>query len=177
MASSDLSLPVPLRALTTRLRQGLTALTHRRASDTLPPPYRHALPEPVVAAWERLAPYDRRHLLAVARDLERAGATEILVLAGLLHDIGKAGGVRVADRAAHVLLSRVAPGLHRRLAHRGRSTRLLRGLHLLMHHPERGAELLDAAGMPEELVWLVRHHESPQPHPWLRDLQAADHRH
>lgn len=100
-----------------------------------------------------------------------------VVLAGLLHDIGKAGRVTVVDRVAYVLLGAVAPRLLAVIAQRDRPPVGLNGLHLLLRHAERGAELLAAAGMPADVVRLVRNHERDVDLPGLGALRAADRRH
>jgi hypothetical protein len=156
-----------------RLRQGISALWARRRQASLPDRYKHALPNDVIMAWSRLAPYDQHHLLAVSADLQRGGATDQVIVAGLLHDIGKAGGVSLVDRVACVLLGRFLPGTLRRLK---RPPPGLNGLHLLTRHAEEGARLLERAGMPPEVVWLVRHHEAALDDPALRALQVADRR-
>jgi HD-like signal output (HDOD) protein len=143
----------------------------------LPRRFGQRLPAAVAITWHELAPFDRRHLVAVAEQLERAGHPDHVVLAGLLHDIGKVGRITVVDRVAMVLLRRLSPVLLDRLAASRWSAPFLEGLHLLLRHAERGADLLADAGMPAEVTWLVRHHERPDAHPELRALQAADHRH
>jgi hypothetical protein len=177
MGSSDeASLAQPGPARLSRMRQGLRALVPAPA-PVLPPRYAEYLPARVERAWHALAPYDRRHLVAVAEDLAASGHSAHVVLAGLLHDIGKAGRVTVVDRVAVVMLDRLAPGLRHRLASRQRPLPGLDGLHLLLRHAERGANLLAGAGMPADVVWLVRHHEREAGRDDLRALQAADHRH
>ena len=135
------------------------------------------LPVPVRAAWHALGAFDRSHLVAVAEDLDASGQPDHVVLAGLLHDIGKAGRVTTLDRVAHVLLGRIAPGVRDKLTTRSRPLPGLNGLHLLLRHADYGADLLAAAGLPARVVWLVRHHEQPTEHADLRALVAADHRH
>lgn len=175
-SSSDATLDASRTPPLTRIRQGLRAL-RPRATPPLPERFARDLPAPVVATWDALSTYDRRHVIAVANDLEDAGHPPHLVLAGLLHDIGKVGRVTVVDRTASVLLGRLAPGIRERLAARPRPLPGLDGLHLLLHHAERGADLLASAGVPADVVWLVRHHEREFDSTDLRALQAADHRH
>lgn len=177
MGSSDTAAlakqePSPLA----RIRQGLRALAPAPA-PILPPRYAGHLPARVARAWDALGAYDRRHLIAVAGDLAAAGHSEHVVLAGLLHDIGKVGRVTVVDRVAVVMLDRFAPTLRDRLASRPRPLPGLDGLHLLLRHAERGADMLAEAGLPADVVWLVRHHEREADRDDLRALQSADHRH
>lgn len=161
----------------TRLRQGVAALFCRRGPVPPPARFRRHLPGAVVAQWRALASYDQRHLIAVAATLAASNHPEPVVLAGLLHDIGKAGRITVVDRVAHVLLGRLAPDLRDRLARRHRPLPGLNGLHLLLRHAAAGADALERAGMPAEVVWLVRHHERDLPHSGLTALRAADRRH
>jgi hypothetical protein len=174
-SSSDPTLDPPSAPLA-RLQQGIRALLPARP-EALPWRLAERLPEPVLAAWQALAPYDRRHQAAVAGDLDASGHPDSVVLAGLLHDIGKAGRITVVDRVGLVLLGRLAPGVRGRLAARERSLPGLNGLHLQFRHAEVGAGQHDRAGMPAEVVWLVRHHERDIDNPELRALQAADRRH
>lgn len=160
----------------TRIRQGLRALLPS-SPPPLPAHIAERLPEPVRAAWRSLSAYDRRHLVAVAADLDASGQPDHVILAGLLHDIGKAGRVTIFDRVAHVLLGQIAPSASTKLAARSRPLPGLDGLHLLVRHATTGADLLADAGMPAEVVWLVRHHEQPTEHADLRALVAADRRH
>lgn len=162
---------------TTRLRQGLRALLARQERVSLPARYADGLPERVVAAWNRLSPYDQHHLLAVADDLRCSRAPQTVVLAGVLHDIGKGGDTSVFARSTVVLLKRFAPAAARSLRDTSAPPRGLKGIHLLLAHADTGARLLESCGVRQEVVWLVRHHESTSSHPYLRALQEADHRH
>ncbi len=174
-SSSDRAIGLSTTAFA-RIRQGLRTL-----SPAPPPPIparlAARLPEPVLTRWHALGSYDRRHLVAVASDLTASAQPDHVVLAGLLHDIGKAGRVTIVDRVAHVLIGWIMPRMRARLAARSRPVPGLDGLHLLLRHAETGADLLEKTGMPAKVVWLVRHHEQPTEHPDLRALVAADHRH
>ncbi|MDF3042406.1 MAG: hypothetical protein K0Q71_5112 [Thermomicrobiales bacterium] len=176
MGSSDAALAEQEFSPLARIRQGLRALVPAPAA-VLPPRYARHLPAGVAQAWETLGAYDQRHLIAVAGELAAAGHSERVVLAGLLHDIGKAGRVSVVDRVAVVMLDRLSPKLRDRLASRPRPLPGLDGLHLLLGHAESGANLLAEAGMTEDVVWLVRNHERRPGSVSLRALQTADHRH
>jgi hypothetical protein len=143
----------------------------------MPERYRATLPVAVSDLWRRLEPYDQHHLIAVACDLEASGEPDAVVLAGLLHDIGKAGRIALPHRVAHVLLGRLAPSVADRW--RASSARVpgCDGLHLLLRHAANGAALLAAAGMSDEIIWLVEYHEERLDHPGLNALRAADRRH
>jgi hypothetical protein len=114
-----------------------------------------------------MAPRDQRHCLDVYRRLRAAGcADRELLMAALLHDVGKGRQVRLWHRVAYVILMAVAPWLRPRL--RG-------GLAALRDHPQRGAALLAAAGAPPGVVELVRGHEdSAGADERLSLLQEAD---
>lgn len=116
------------------------------------------------AEWRlvaRLAPGDRRHLLAVYHRLRARGCADPdLLKAALLHDVGKADGiarVRLPDRVVVVLLRRFAPDLLHRLAQPGRA-RWRHRLYLALEHPRLGAALARMAGCSPRVCWLIAHH-------------------
>lgn len=130
--------------------------------------------EPSTARWDSLltaeaaqtfamlTPGDQRHALAVAAWLDQHGASESLVTAGLLHDIGKAHPtirVHLPDRVAKVLLSRLAPAWLARIAAWTRPHWPLDGLWVLSRHAAVGARMVREWGYPERVAWLVGHHE------------------
>ena len=126
----------------------------------------------------RLTPFDRAHHLRVHQWLVASGESDPdLLLAGLLHDVGKAdASVRVnpLHRAACVLLFKVSPSLLERLAVRGNW--FGHGLWLNVHHAEAGAMLARDAGASERCCALIRAHAEPWSHtdPLLNALIAAD---
>lgn len=133
------------------------------------------------AQWRllaRLTPFDRAHHLRVHRLLVEAGHDDPdLLLAGLLHDVGKAderGRVSVPHRAVHVLLARLAPSLLNRLA--GNAGWFRHGLWLSLRHAEIGACMVAAAGGSQRCCALIAHHSAPSSSadPLLAALVAAD---
>ena len=160
-----------------RLRQGLTALLRLRKPVQMPPAYRKLLPEAVVERWNQLSAYEQHHLIAVASDLRASGKSRDLVLAGLLHDIGKPSRITIGARVSVVLINRFSSSTSNRIRSMASPPTGLQTLHLLLKHAENGADMLASHGVAQGIVWLVRHHEDSLSHPWLRALQEADNRH
>lgn len=116
---------------------------------------------------------DQQHGLIVMRRVRaRAGDDAQLLAAALIHDCGK-GRVLLWQRVAHVLLGAVAPGMRRRIASEtGAGWR--RALWRLLHHPELGARMAEAAGAHPDVARMIREQDAPAPDARLAILQAAD---
>ncbi|MBX5444984.1 HD domain-containing protein [Sphaerobacter sp.] len=130
------------------------------------------------ALLARLSRADRAHLLEVHRRLVAEGCRDRdVLLAALLHDVGKADGrarTGVSQRVVSVLLGRFAPGLLTALARPDRD-RWRHGLYLAREHARLGAEQARQAGCSERVCWLIaHHHDRAAEDPDLRLLQAAD---
>jgi hypothetical protein len=161
-----------------RLDQGLRHLVGRRVDSGISCEALEQLPPTIRAAFWDLHRFDQRHLICVHQRLREQGvADHDVLLAGLLHDVGKVSfRVRPGsiDRALKVLLARFAPGLLSRVTASPR--RWNRGLYVAVHHPRLGAERLRALGANERVCWLVaRHEDAPEVvDAALRVLQEAD---
>lgn len=156
------------------MRQFFTALAARQR----PPdngPAREVLPPELYALFCRMSPEDRFHGLEVLSLLLAAGHSDpVLLQAGLLHDVGKVeGGVGVRHRILRVLLAPRLPRLWRWLCRCPSGWR--RSFYVIANHPELGAQRLASLGAPQELVELVRFHESPPPKEWRDELQGERH--
>lgn len=131
-------------------------------------------------AFRSLPRYDQAHLCRVVHLLHRWGVDDPdLLMAGLLHDVGKAGPdsrAWLTDRVARVLLHRIAPGLLHRLSQLP-APRWRRGLAIMEHHAAIGAERAARLGCSSRTCWLIRYHDDAsvaQYHPELSVLAAAD---
>ncbi len=161
-----------------RIRQGLTALTPRPEPDeaAILSDWLSAAQQ---TAFRALPVHDRAHLIRVGRALIETGdASRDLVIAGLLHDIGKQDGrarVRFVDRVAKVLLQPAMPRVLSRLADPQSPAPLCRGLMLAVHHAEIGGERARFLGCTERVCWLIKNHDNQTvADPELRRLIAVD---
>lgn len=146
-----------------RLVQGVRGLNPGRAGADIDRSILELLTEEQRARFEAMPAFDQQHLCRVANHLKAHGVREQDVLvAGLLHDIGKSDGraqVRLTDRVAKVLLKRLSPGTLEKVADAYPNGRFS-GLALTMLHPAIGAELAGRMGCSERTCWLIRHHEA-----------------
>lgn len=141
------------------------AFAGNRAVNVPPHLYRLILPR-LHCRFSNLGPGDQRHLVAVAWRLQKAGANDDLVTAGLLHDIGKSAPgvtIRVTDRVARVVLGRLVPAALARLAQRPHPPRCGSALWVLARHPAAGADLVGQAGYNARVQWLIANHERSEP--------------
>lgn len=147
-----------------RVRQAIYfARANSRPAPVLPARAEALLTPALLQQFRILPTGDQRHLLRVYRYLVAHDADEDTVTAGLIHDIGKACracNITVAHRSAHVLLSRFLPGAYRRFAAMPEVPDVLRSLHVLATHPQRGASAARQAGYNPRVCQLIRDHES-----------------
>lgn len=160
-----------------RLRQGFAALHGGgRGGDGRLPASLTVAPR-TARLFAALAPHDRRHLVAVHGACVSEGLSPDLVLAGLLHDVGKsslsARRITLLDRTLHVLLGRVTPRPLVWLAREPTGGATL-GLHLALHHPALGAGRLAALGWPASVTDLVRRHATDDTSGDLAVLRRID---
>jgi hypothetical protein len=129
--------------------------------------------------FERLSPADQRHALRVCHRLQMRGRSDAdLLVAALLHDVGKADGrVPFWARPAVVIGKRWAPRLLARLTvypvERAGLPRWRRALSYAWWHAEMGADLALAAGLSERTVHYIRMHHRPDC-PELAELHLVD---
>jgi len=127
------------------------------------------LPPAALTLFETMSPADQRHSLRVRQGLQARGSTDDMLVAALLHDVGKAGRVPFWTRPAIVLGKRLAPRLLAKLVvpprdfalQRRRLPRWRRSLSYAWYHADVGADLAAAAGLPEQAVLYIRTHHQP----------------
>ncbi len=162
----------PARALY-RSRQFFGSLRPRVDADLRTEAFR-LLREPERALFETMTPRDQQHCLDVYRRLRQEGHDDHhLLVAGLLHDVGK-GRIALWHRVAYVLLEAWAPSLLDRLAVPGDGPNWRQAFYRCRHHPELGAELAHEAGSSDQVVALVRAEDFGALGERLLALQAAD---
>lgn len=149
------------------------------SAPTLPEGALERLTPPMEHQFRILGIADQEHLIRVYMALVDLGADNDTITAGLIHDVGKACAkcrITVVDRGLHVILSRFAAPLYRRFAAIEVAPTLVRGLHRLANHAERGALAASQAGYNDRVVYLIRHHESggDTHDPQLHLLRKAD---
>lgn len=134
------------------------------------------------ALWARMSNPDRRHALAVAREVarrwpevDRDGPTPTPVLAAaLLHDVGKVeSGLRTPARVgATVVWAVLDDDLAARWADDETVGRMRRRLGRYRRHPEIGADLLRRAGADPLTADWAEHHHRPEGM-WSVDLAVG----
>lgn len=123
--------------------------------------------------FERQHPRDIVHSANTARWLLNRGQSDPdLIVAALLHDVGK-GPQRRLDRTLYVLASHA--GLARALASPASRFELRRAVSRSVNHSRAGADELQLAGASSRVAELAaRHHEAAGNDPVLALLQQAD---
>jgi len=104
---------------------------------------------------------DQHHGIDLVRTLQRQGHRDrALLRAALLHDVGKAGHLRLWHRVAVVLVEQFAPAMLHRLADDRPGSR---GYPFFAHlnHPRLGAERAREAGCDWLTVDLIQRHHEP----------------
>jgi len=121
---------------------------------------RHLLPPRLFTLFEQMPRADQRHALDVYYALRHQGYDDPdLLIAALLHDLGKARGIPLPYRVAIVLLRALAPGLLHLLDQRRSLWR--RPFYVSLHHPEIGAAMIARLGGNDRVVAFVRYHHRP----------------
>ena len=169
-----------LKAARYRVGQFFRALTAHVSEKEIEQAVRILTPQAQVL-FRHQAVQDQYHALAVYRSLQKSGDTNPhLLVAALLHDIGKSDGrLSAVHRAIIVLLARFAPRFLTSLG-QGVARGWRRAFVVQATHPELGAGLARVAGCSPLTTRLIqRHHgrlehRSSEEDQLLFALQGAD---
>lgn len=141
------------------------------------------LSEEEMSLFRRMRPSDRRHAVAVARDVEvRLGhqATPEVLAAALLHDVGKIEArLGAYGRVAATLSGMAVGGDPEAIKAWTKTNGITRRIGLYLQHPRLGGDLLAMAGSdPLVVAWAREHHMPAEswsvPRNLADALKAAD---
>ena len=170
----------PVRTLVYRLQQVqqqlgfVSPLSARELEEVA-----ELLPPGALGLFASMSAADQRHALRVCQGLRIRGWTDQdMLVAALLHDVGKAGGrVPFWTRPVVVIAKRCGPRLLTRLTtypiEGQRLSRWRRALSYAWWHAEVGAELAAAVGVSARVVHYIRMHHRPDS-PELVELHLVD---
>jgi putative nucleotidyltransferase with HDIG domain len=167
--------------LVARLRQGVLALVAwaRPVDDASAAVI---LPSPLLTLFRQMPRREQQHALEVLATLRRNGGTHLtLLMAGLLHDVGKTRApLTVWERVLIVVVEAASPS-RAEVWSAGELRGWRRPFVVRRQHAAWGAEMVAAAGGDTLLIDLVRRHQDKLPTPpqteadhLLVALQAAD---
>jgi hypothetical protein len=121
------------------------------------------LSEREAALYRRMGNPDRRHAVAVARDVDAHLGADVerrdeVLAAALLHDVGKtASGLRTYGRAVATLSGAIGGRSYAEIWQG--SVGFTRKVGLYLRYPTIGAEMLEIAGSrPWVVAWAAEHH-------------------
>lgn len=152
-----------LRRVHYRVQQFFAAL-HAHVAPAEVEALHNALPPAGLELFCGMPAADQRHSLDVYAALHNAGYRDAdLLAAALLHDVAKAGHIRIWHRVALVLLKSVAPGqrILKRLARPVAAHSVRYPFYVSVHHPVLGAQQALAAGCSARTAWLIAQHQTP----------------
>ncbi len=144
-----------------RVRQTIQALTAwiRPVDDGLAANY---LDEPLLRLFKSMPRSDRQHHLRVLQYLlKRNHQHSSLLVAALLHDVGKTCvNITIFDRILAVVIKALLPRQFNRWS-QGEPHGWRRAFVVSAQHPNWGADMIESAGADPVAVALTRYHQTP----------------
>ncbi|WP_035293171.1 HD domain-containing protein [Clostridium sp. KNHs214] len=113
-----------------------------------------------IELFQKLKVYEQKHCINVARDLVKQceklniNYGEQLIIAALLHDIGKIEcGLNLIDKSALVILDKISKG-------RIKKYEKNKKIDMYYNHPEKGYNILKKLGEKNRILFLVKNHHN-----------------
>ena len=166
-----------------RVRQFWKALTAKPTRQGMAEA-KQVLPGALYTLFTRLQPSEKAHAIEVFRRVRAESSDHELLVAALMHDIGKiVQPLQLWERVLIVLVQKFQPRTAPPAAGTARKkpTGWTRALVVAEKHPGWGAQLVHKAGASPTVVRLVRRHQDPLTYEpesredkLLRILQSAD---
>lgn len=144
---------------------------------------RQVLPGALYTLFTRLQPSEKAHAIEVFRRVREESSDHELLVAALMHDIGKiVQPLQLWERIFIVLVQKFGrPFSGRSGSAAGTKSSWTRALVVAEKHPAWGAQLVHKAGASQTVVRLIRRHQDPlmyepenREDKLLKILQSAD---
>ncbi|MGF7185095.1 putative nucleotidyltransferase with HDIG domain [Desulfitispora alkaliphila] len=87
----------------------------------------------------------------------------VIIRAGLLHDIGKSGfKITLIDRSLPVIITKISPILSKKIASWGNGELIiLRGFYLYWNHYQLGVQIAEKLNLESNLRQVIKYHQEP----------------
>lgn len=117
------------------------------------------LSEEEIQLFYKLAVYEQKHCVRVAREVKKLQEeqnikSDLLVKAAILHDIGKVENrLNIFEKSLLVVLHKLTNGKMRFMSKS-------KAVDTFYNHPDKGYEVLKKYGYDEKLLYLIKNHHN-----------------